>query len=550
MPIPSAITDLSTTPASNSPAGSETPIEGDNHLRTIYAFIKQLYDGITASGNAQLASLASAASASLGAGLLGFDTSLNYAANTAGWGIRTAQGRPSALRWMPVAEWANILNGTTNTDLTSYVQLAVDNGAWFPAGKWPISATTGITLTDGACIYGAGRNRTIFWAILGTGGSSADLVAYTAGSVFKRQFNVAPGTNAYVSSVCMADFALILNHPTASITTTAIQIGLDMRNISRSEIERVYVGNYAPSGSFVAKTDPPTGYAQQGYGVVFGNVSHGSSSYCGGEVHTVDKCQVWGAYKLIVQDDTTLSPSSGAHGVRVINCDLQAGHHGLVQESQYATGCLWQGNVIQSARKQNGDVTSSYIMRFAGYNSRIFGGDYLECGNADYILSLESTSDHIRAVLDYFSATSAALISDAGTKNRLSYWADSGSVPGGVDAQGRMVEYYDKAPIEMTYQGHWVTTTQTVDASDGMTMTRNGTGDYTVAFTVNQPNAFYTIEISMDTNGSHHGALHCISAGTKAVGGFRFFTLGQNGGTTTQLDPAKMYIRIKQAITP
>lgn len=42
MPVPSAISDLSTTPASNSPAGSETPSSTDDYLRTLAAFIKQL----------------------------------------------------------------------------------------------------------------------------------------------------------------------------------------------------------------------------------------------------------------------------------------------------------------------------------------------------------------------------------------------------------------------------------------------------------------------------------------------------------------------------
>lgn len=42
MPVPSAISDLSTTPASNSPAGSETPSSTDDYLRTQASFIKQL----------------------------------------------------------------------------------------------------------------------------------------------------------------------------------------------------------------------------------------------------------------------------------------------------------------------------------------------------------------------------------------------------------------------------------------------------------------------------------------------------------------------------
>jgi hypothetical protein len=44
MPVPSSIDDLSTTPGSNSPSGSETPTEGDNYLRTLSAFIAQLRD--------------------------------------------------------------------------------------------------------------------------------------------------------------------------------------------------------------------------------------------------------------------------------------------------------------------------------------------------------------------------------------------------------------------------------------------------------------------------------------------------------------------------
>lgn len=48
MPIPTSFTDLSTTAASNSPAGGDTPAEGDNHIRTIYAFLRSIFSN---SGN-------------------------------------------------------------------------------------------------------------------------------------------------------------------------------------------------------------------------------------------------------------------------------------------------------------------------------------------------------------------------------------------------------------------------------------------------------------------------------------------------------------------
>lgn len=48
MPVPTVITDLSTTAASNSPAGSDPPgPDGDNYFRAHAAFIRQLYNGTT-----------------------------------------------------------------------------------------------------------------------------------------------------------------------------------------------------------------------------------------------------------------------------------------------------------------------------------------------------------------------------------------------------------------------------------------------------------------------------------------------------------------------
>lgn len=44
MPVPASIDDLSTTASSNSPAGSETPTEGDNYIRTAFSFIASLRD--------------------------------------------------------------------------------------------------------------------------------------------------------------------------------------------------------------------------------------------------------------------------------------------------------------------------------------------------------------------------------------------------------------------------------------------------------------------------------------------------------------------------
>lgn len=57
MPVPSAITDLSATAASNSPSGSDAPSVLDDHQRALGAFIRQLYD-LVASASGSLTSSA------------------------------------------------------------------------------------------------------------------------------------------------------------------------------------------------------------------------------------------------------------------------------------------------------------------------------------------------------------------------------------------------------------------------------------------------------------------------------------------------------------
>jgi hypothetical protein len=47
MPVPTVITDLSATAASNSPAGSESVTTTDDYLRTQGSFIRQVYDRVT-----------------------------------------------------------------------------------------------------------------------------------------------------------------------------------------------------------------------------------------------------------------------------------------------------------------------------------------------------------------------------------------------------------------------------------------------------------------------------------------------------------------------
>lgn len=161
MPIPSNITDLSTTPASNSPAGSENPVEGDNHLRVHAAFIRQLYDGLTASGNAQLASLADTSSASNGAGLMGWALTNDYLSGSVGFAIRAIYERNyinllDYVTTQTVAERENVRTGVSDCDAAFAAALTasygrnnatihVPNGVYRKNGKTTITQGTMIS---------------------------------------------------------------------------------------------------------------------------------------------------------------------------------------------------------------------------------------------------------------------------------------------------------------------------------------------------------------------------------------------------------------------
>lgn len=56
MPVPTAITDLSSTASSNSPAGTDSPVDGDNFIRALSKFIRDLYDGALTLSNKTIAS--------------------------------------------------------------------------------------------------------------------------------------------------------------------------------------------------------------------------------------------------------------------------------------------------------------------------------------------------------------------------------------------------------------------------------------------------------------------------------------------------------------
>ena len=68
MPLPSSINDLSTTPASNSPAGTENSTQTDDYLRYYAAYIAQLRDGTGFSNSLNITSTVAAFTGNVGVG--------------------------------------------------------------------------------------------------------------------------------------------------------------------------------------------------------------------------------------------------------------------------------------------------------------------------------------------------------------------------------------------------------------------------------------------------------------------------------------------------
>jgi len=448
---------------------------------------------------------------------------------------------------------ANVLDygatGNGTTDDTAAIQAAIDSGkdVYLPTGAYLVNPDTGLVVKNGTTLFGEGKANSIIVAKANTGGTVAELAAYAKGSVIKRAFNPS-SANSYVSYVNLHDFAVVLNQPTASVTTTAIQIGIDLRNITRSSVRRVWVGNIAPTDQTVyVKADPTGGYQSQGYGIVCGNVSSGSASYAGGEVNSISECNVVGAYKNIVIDDADLSPLSSVHSTSVERCDIQSGHMLLIQEQRYTAGTYFYGNTVQNIVKQPGNANQSFVLRLDGYNG--FSREaYIEAAqNVDYLLYLGTNSKNNRVYMTYYSSkTGNGFITDNGDNNLVEYFASTATPPE-IDSFGSPIYLVDgvyKQPYRTLWiKFHWTGSAIAIDGSSGnVSVVRNNAGDYTITYDKSFPSDDYAIAVTLDTNASGHGGL--TSIGTHSASNMRLYTYAQNAGTTTQLDPRFVWVQV------
>lgn len=355
---------------------------------------------------------------------------------------------PHAFDAIPATEHAAILAGTSTYDATADLQRLIDsdNGFRLPDGVIAVNATTGLVVKTGTRIIGRGMYRSYLRALTG-GASLADLIACSGGSVLRRDFDPA-GPNEYVSDVLYRGFAVILEHPEASVTATAIQIAFDMRNLTRSKILDCWAGNIAPPGGILTKTRPADlTYEVQGYGAVFGNVSGSDPAYAGGEVNAIERSKIWGTFKPVTIDDVDLSPVSGAYQTSVIQNDIQSCHFGIGQYGQYGARTNVSGNTIQNLRKQPGNASASYLYRFDGYENFVDGSGYVELGvGADYGISCGSASRGNRITLPGFTSKSPTFVAvqDLGTNNLIQWGDNAGLTSGIIDSRGTPLTSFNR----------------------------------------------------------------------------------------------------------
>lgn len=204
MPIPSAISDLSTTPGSNSPSGADSPSVLDDHQRTAYAFIKTLSDTKAATADSVLLTGAQTV-----AGVKTFSStivgSINGSAATATNVTGTVAIANGGTGQTTAAAAFDAIKQTATTAYQGASQLATDGEA--QAG----TSTTRVVTPDnlGATVLGIGQA----WNLLT--GSRVVNTTYTnsTGRPIEVAFGLTTGTNdnssVLINGVQMMRFGVV-----------------------------------------------------------------------------------------------------------------------------------------------------------------------------------------------------------------------------------------------------------------------------------------------------------------------------------------------------
>jgi hypothetical protein len=433
-------------------------------------------------------------------------TKLSFTQSGTGAVARTVDSKLKDV--VSVKDFGAVGDGTT--DDTAAIQAAIDSlpsgggHVYIPRGLYLVDPATGINVVEGLTLSGAGRLNT-------------QLVADTnGGAVIKRQFNDS-AANSYLRHVTIRDLGIILRHPATAAEANYDQVAIQLRHITRSLVEDVYIGNY-PQGVSSALTAPTSqANARQGYGISIGSTSASDTAYAGGEVNTCRNVLCNGVRYGITLDNSTFDTpygGSAAYGCVIDSCEVSIAEVAISQYGQYGSGCTFSNNVIQSIDQMNGSVATAYSYLIEGKEHIIHGG-YHEAPNTDYELYLGSSSARNR-ILPWL--TDDGTVSDNGSGNvieRISGTTDKWSLKiNNRDLQNGIADAY----VNFYWNGSAIVINSSYNVNS---VTRNGTGDYTINLGAGIfGDANYTAAFSGRVNASGHAGAFA-NYNTKSTSAYR-----------------------------
>ncbi len=119
MPVPASIDDLSPTASSNSPAGGETPKDGDNYIRALSGFVAELRDKLD--GTSDTGTIKNATFSGTMAGAASWSDLQTFAS---GISVGTSGGNVYASTYTPTT--TNTSNVTSSTPSTAFYTRSAD----------------------------------------------------------------------------------------------------------------------------------------------------------------------------------------------------------------------------------------------------------------------------------------------------------------------------------------------------------------------------------------------------------------------------------------